>query len=249
VTLTTHPVSRFDWERVIRRAHLPTSTKAVAWALATYSDEDGTSIHPGEIRLARVVGMAPRNVRKHISRLRDLGLLMLVSRADRFRGKADEHRLTVPEGAALEALALLDPNENHRTLTSSDPVDNSVVRGSQDPVTGHDTPSGTHGSPDVSDGITGRLEQGSEDPSVLPPTHIPTTDQPTVLSSPTDVQSAVAGDATSKTDFDYSTAQQIVQAALGIEQAAARIRELTADGTDYTAAMVTLAHQIGDKPA
>jgi hypothetical protein len=50
-------------------------------------------------------------------------------------------------------------------------------------------------------------------------------------------------------EIDYSTAQQIVQAALGIEQAAARIRELTADGTDYTAAMVTLAHQIGDKPA
>lgn len=27
------------------------------------------------------------------------------------------------------------------------------------------------------------------------------------------------------------------------------VGELTADGTDYTAAMVTLAHQIGDKPA
>lgn len=56
------------------------------------------------------------------------------------------------------------------------------------------------------------------------------------------------GRATTSNDdeFDYSTASQIVTAALGIERAAARIRELTADGTDYTAAMLTLAHEIGD---
>lgn len=48
------------------------------------------------------------------------------------------------------------------------------------------------------------------------------------------------------TDLDYNAASQIVTEALGIERAAARIRELTADGTDYTAAMVTLAHEIGD---
>ena len=45
-------------------------------------------------------------------------------------------------------------------------------------------------------------------------------------------------------DIDYPAASQIVQAALGIEAAAARIRDLAVDGTDYTTAMVTLAHQI-----
>ena len=45
-------------------------------------------------------------------------------------------------------------------------------------------------------------------------------------------------------EIDYSTAYKIVEAALGIERASARIRELTADGTNYTAAMLTLAHQV-----
>lgn len=62
--------------------------------------------------------------------------------------------------------------------------------------------------------------------------------------SPPEVPHQAAGPAEDKADIDYSTASQIVQAALGIEAAAARIRELAVDGTDYTTAMVTLAHQI-----
>jgi hypothetical protein len=50
-------------------------------------------------------------------------------------------------------------------------------------------------------------------------------------------------------DIPYATAQQIVTAAIGIEQGAARIRELTADGTDYTTAMRDLAEQLRQAPS
>jgi hypothetical protein len=250
VTVTARPVPRFEWERVIRRADLPLGTKGIALLLATWADEDGTNVRPGEERLARVSGINPRNARRHVTKLRSLGLLILVSRADRFRKLADMHRLAVPVTEdGIAALGLLDPNERHRSLVTSDPVDNSGVTGQQGPVTEGDTPDGARRSPVTGDAITGLSATGSPVTSDLPPTHLPTTDQPIDLSSPSDVQSAVDSAATTNSDFDYSTAQQIVQAALGIEQAAARIRELTADGTDYTAAMVTLAHQIGDKPA
>lgn len=196
----TRPASRFDWERVIRRANLPTTTKLVALLMATYADEDGTSIHPGEELLSRVVGINTRNTRTHVTKLRKVHLLMLVSRADRFRGRADEYRLVVPTSEeGLAALDLLDPSERHRSPATSDPVDNSEVTGRVRPVTGGDTPGETPRSPVAGDAITGRTQTGLPVAHDLPPTHSPTTDQPTDLSSPSDVQSAVDGNATTKT--------------------------------------------------
>lgn len=56
--------------------------------------------------------------------------------------------------------------------------------------------------------------------------------------------SPAAGADSSAEQIDLGTAQQIVGQALSIEAAAARIRELAADGADYTAAYITLAHQL-----
>lgn len=206
---TTRPVPRFEWERVIRRADLPLGTKGVALLMATWADEDGTNVRPGEERLARVAGINARNTRKHVTKLRSLGLLVLVSRADRFRKLADVHRLSVPVSEdGIAALGLLDPNENHRSPETSDPVDNSEVTGQQGPVTEGDTPDGTHGSPVSGDGVTGLSQTQSPVTRDLPPTHLPTTDQPSVLTSPSDVQSAVDNSATPNADFDEMTTEQ-----------------------------------------
>lgn len=58
------------------------------------------------------------------------------------------------------------------------------------------------------------------------------------LVSPTPV------DNSGEPQIDLGTAQQIVGQALSIEAAATRIRELAADGADYTAAYIALAHQL-----
>jgi hypothetical protein len=205
--VTTQPVTRFDWERVIRRASLPLATKGVALLLASYGNEDGTKVHPGEERLARVSGVTARSVRRHVAQLRDLHLLLLVSRANRFQGKADEYRLVVPVKAdALRALDMLDPNERHRTPVSGDetaePVDNSGVTGHQRPVTGGDTPGATHGSPDIGDGVTGHLTTGSPDASVRPPTHIPTRHQEIRGTSPNVVQTGPVDERATENEID-----------------------------------------------
>ncbi|WP_157376133.1 hypothetical protein [Allokutzneria albata] len=41
------PASRFEWERIIRRARLTKPVKLVALLLATYADPDGTRVRPG----------------------------------------------------------------------------------------------------------------------------------------------------------------------------------------------------------
>jgi hypothetical protein len=118
-------MARFDWERVVRRCDLPLPTKGVALLLATYADEKGRKVHPGEERLSRVTGINVRNARKHVAKLRDLGLLTRTERSNRLRGKADVYRLTVP--LDLSVLGLLDPEEAVRT----EPVDNSAHRSSE----------------------------------------------------------------------------------------------------------------------
>lgn len=145
-------MARFDWERVVRRAGLPLPTKGVALLLATYADEKGRKVHPGEERLSRVTGINVRNSRKHVAKLRDLGLITRTERSNRRLGKADTYRLTVP--LDLSVLGLLDPEEEERP----EPVDNSDHRS---PETGTEADStGPQGpvdgqSPVFGDAITG----------------------------------------------------------------------------------------------
>lgn len=118
----------WDWIRLIKRIELgfnpsPTgdpkkriasnTVQHVALAAATYASPDGTSIRPGLDRLARVCRLDPVLVGKCLARLRDLGLLLQTfagSKAGRGGGKADEHRMAIPEDLA-EKVAMLDPDE------------------------------------------------------------------------------------------------------------------------------------------
>jgi hypothetical protein len=145
-------MARFDWERVVRRTDLPLPTKGVALLLATYADDKGRKVHPGEERLSRVTGINVRNARKHVAKLRDLGLITRTSRSNRRLGKADTYRLTVP--LDLSTLGLLDPEEEERT----EPVDNSAHRspetGTEEGTTGQQRPVEAS-SPVFGDAITG----------------------------------------------------------------------------------------------
>lgn len=101
---------RFDWERVIRRAVLPQAVRFLALILATYADQDGAHVRPGNVRLVAVTGMSLRTVVRHTATLRDLGLLEKLTNGGGPARRAADYRLTIPEDL-LERVELLDPDE------------------------------------------------------------------------------------------------------------------------------------------
>ncbi len=95
-------VGRFEWESVIRRIVVPPrrrAVKVVAMMAATYATtRDGSSIRPGEARLAAVCQLGPSTVRESLRWLREQGLLHRVSRGSNL-GRAnwvDVYRLSLP---------------------------------------------------------------------------------------------------------------------------------------------------------
>ncbi len=72
-------ISRFDWERTVRRIVMPSSlksTKLVALMLATYADADGSSIYPSVERLANVCQLGRSTVSNSLKWLRDDAFLI-----------------------------------------------------------------------------------------------------------------------------------------------------------------------------
>ncbi|MGB7363326.1 MAG: helix-turn-helix domain-containing protein [Rhodococcus sp. (in: high G+C Gram-positive bacteria)] len=102
-------VSRFEWERVVRRVYMPPTTKLLALTMATYADADGSRIRPGAERLARVMCVSEPTVKRSLAWLRAHGLVHRAKQGNRWAKQADEYRLTVPE--KLLAMRLLDPEE------------------------------------------------------------------------------------------------------------------------------------------
>ncbi|MGW5518491.1 helix-turn-helix domain-containing protein [Nocardia africana] len=103
------PEDRYEWERIIRRLSIPSQQKFLALMLATYADPDGSRVHPGVERLARVMGVTDRTVKRSLAELRSLGLVELVKQGNRWAHKADEYRLTTP--VDLMSLSMLGPDE------------------------------------------------------------------------------------------------------------------------------------------
>lgn len=102
------PVGRFDWERWIKRLRLTPKDKYMALMVATYGNADGTDVRPGVDELVLAACVSKATVKRQLSTLRELGLIELVSRANRFAGLADVYRLTVP--ANVLDLPQLDPD-------------------------------------------------------------------------------------------------------------------------------------------
>lgn len=72
-------ITRFDWERLVRRIVMPSSlksTKLVALMMATYADADGSSIYPSVERLADVCQLGRSTVSNALKWLRDDALLI-----------------------------------------------------------------------------------------------------------------------------------------------------------------------------
>lgn len=90
------PVSRFDWERWIKRLRLTPKDKYMALMVATYGNADGSEVRPGVDELVLAACVSKATVKRQLATLRELGLLDLVSRANRYAGLADVYQLTVP---------------------------------------------------------------------------------------------------------------------------------------------------------
>lgn len=101
-------VGRFEWERSLRRLTIGRPRKTVALMLATYADADGSNAHPGLDRLAADCESDERTIRRNLTHLVELGLLVRTfsgSRAGR-RQLADCYALTMP--ANVIAIGLTD---------------------------------------------------------------------------------------------------------------------------------------------
>lgn len=103
------PVDRFEWERIVRRVQISSSTMLLALTLATYADSNGSRIRPGVDRLARVMCVSAPTVKRAFAELRRLGLVQQTKKGNRYASHADEYRLTVPSD--MPDYPMLDPDE------------------------------------------------------------------------------------------------------------------------------------------
>lgn len=108
-------VERFEWERWIRRAPLPAPVKLLAFTMATYARQDGSSVRPGNERLARVLACDIRTVRRNKARLLSAGFLECTA-SPRTAGRADTYQLTIPANI-MDLRGLLDPDEREQDVT------------------------------------------------------------------------------------------------------------------------------------
>ncbi|WP_328856358.1 helix-turn-helix domain-containing protein [Williamsia herbipolensis] len=94
--------ARFEWERVVRAADLPTSVKCIALILATYASKDGENVRPSVATVADHMRTSERTVNRAMVTLREAGLIERVRRGNRWADssahRTDLHRLTIPEG-------------------------------------------------------------------------------------------------------------------------------------------------------
>lgn len=70
------PVKKFEWEARIAELKLKKSTRLVALGISHYASGDGTSSHPGQLRLMWYCGIsAERFVADALKELRELGVI------------------------------------------------------------------------------------------------------------------------------------------------------------------------------
>jgi hypothetical protein len=124
------PVGRYEWEQIVRRARLTgairgssrtgkngkatrgglsaATVKAVAFAYASYADDKGREVRPGDATIAVGLECGLKTVRAVKALLLELGLMQTVRAAS--RGRAEEYRLTLPADL-LERLEVLTPGQ------------------------------------------------------------------------------------------------------------------------------------------
>ncbi|MGW5377470.1 helix-turn-helix domain-containing protein [Nocardia sp. NPDC003999] len=103
------PCDSFEWQRIVRRIKMQTTTKLVALLMSTYANRDGSHIIVGVVRLVAVTDTSKATIVRHLEALRSMGLIERVRQGNRHTGDADEYRLTVPSDVL--DLPMLDPDE------------------------------------------------------------------------------------------------------------------------------------------
>lgn len=106
------PVGRFDWERLVMRAEMPTHLKALALVIAAHANNNGTGVRVGRKLLANILDTSERTAEVNRNTLVALGWLTLVKRGGGRggEGRTNLYRLTDPGIAAL--VFRLDPDGN-----------------------------------------------------------------------------------------------------------------------------------------
>lgn len=112
---------RYEWERILRRAGVSSTTKLVALMMSTYANRDGTRVFPGVARLSATCNLSERAVRKSLTELRELELIERTRKGSSLGRQAmtDEHRLAFPDDLAA-LVHLLDPDESTDSRPCSD---------------------------------------------------------------------------------------------------------------------------------
>jgi hypothetical protein len=168
--IAARPASRFEWEQSVLRARWTglikgngTGTRggvsgavfrAVAWALCTHADADGSNVRPGDATVAALAEVGVKNVRAVKGALLDYGFLERTKGGARRPGGGDAYRLTLPTSTVagvpvlsqsalrgeIERLSDSEKSRKKRGLEPLlpgplDPEPNAVVPGPVDPKT------------------------------------------------------------------------------------------------------------------
>ncbi|MCC3311490.1 helix-turn-helix domain-containing protein [Nocardia africana] len=103
------PVDQQEWIRILRRVQMTLGTKYLGLMMSTYANFDGSRVFPGVAKLALVMCVSEKTVKRALSELRALGMVERVKQGNRHEGEADTYRLTVPTD--LFDRPMLDPEE------------------------------------------------------------------------------------------------------------------------------------------
>ncbi len=117
---------RFRWERALRGSELNKAARAVGFVMGTYSNMDGTKVHPGIDQLAAGSAYGDRQTRAAVKSLESAGFVSLVKAGNSLRGEANEYRLTIPSPHPGG-----NPRQDHRQITTPLPAkdDTEACRG------------------------------------------------------------------------------------------------------------------------
>lgn len=107
------PCDMFEWQRVVRRIEMHTTTKLLALVLSTYANANGSHIIPGTERLVLVTCTSKATVARHLELLRSMGLIERVKQGNRHAKHSDEYRLTLPPNVL--DLPMLGPDDQPKS--------------------------------------------------------------------------------------------------------------------------------------
>jgi hypothetical protein len=156
--LAAPSVSVREWTDVVRRARLGRTTKHIAWTLATFADfADGSRVYPGLATLAVAAEVDYKTAKRAVAALLAAGLIETVKAHPGVRNRGTEYRLILSD-ELLERVDVLSPAQFSKAAESTreanarrrgtgapsprtpggqpvdNPVDNSEVQGTADPV-------------------------------------------------------------------------------------------------------------------